>query len=193
MHPSHLFPTPIEQQFDQWLSKFTNLEELFASRRQLYSKLTRQLVEGGIDEHVTIEGLVYVSPGAHVKAGAVLKGPLVIGPHSVIDYGAKVLGDVFIGSGCYVNAGAVISSSILTKDCLVGENCVIHNSILGCGVFAKPGCLIGDATTASGEVGTFLGDASKLGLGCIVCPGSRVLQHQHVASGAVISGVLDDQ
>ena len=191
MHPSQLFSTSVDQQFDEWLSKFASLEELFSSRHQLYSKLDRQLLEGVIDEHVTIEGPVCVSPGSHIKAGVVLRGPLIIGPASVIQYGAKLLGEVFLGPRCQVKAGAIISSSILTKNCFVGENCAISNSIIGCGVVIRPGCLIGDATT-SAEMGTYIGDASTMGLGCIVCAGSTISQHKHIASGALVSDVPVD-
>lgn len=186
MDPKRLFSDPIEQEFDDWLSRFKSLEELFFSRHQLYSKLNRQLLEGVIDEYVTIEGPVHVAPTAHIKAGAVLRGPLIVGPDSVIGYGAKMLGEVFVGSGSHVNANAIVSSSLLTKNCTIGENCVVRNTILGCGVVVAPGCLVGDSTKASLEVGTYIGDASVLGLGCIVRSGSTVSRQRHIAPGAVI-------
>jgi NDP-sugar pyrophosphorylase family protein len=188
MHPSQLFSISVEQQFDEWLSRFSNIEELFASRHQLYSKLVRQEIEGIVDDYVTIEGAVHVTAGAHVRSGAVLKGPLIVGPYSVIDYGAKILGEVFIGSGCRVSAGSVVSGCILIQDCVVGENCVIHNSFIGCGVIAGPGCLVGDQSTAPDGVGTYFGDGSALGAGCIVSAGSVISQHHRVVPGTVISG-----
>ena len=188
VHPSQLFSISVEPRFDEWLSRFSNIEELFASRHQLYSKLVRQEIEGIVDEYVTIEGAVHVAAGAHVRSGAVLKGPLIVGPNSVIDYGAKILGEVFIGSGCRVSAGSVVSGSILIQDCVVGENCVIHNCLIGCGVTAGPGCLVGGQTAAPDGVGAYFGDGSALGAGCIVSAGSVISQHQKVVPGTVMPG-----
>ena len=67
MRPSHLFSASAEQQFNEWLTRFASLEEMFSSRHQLYSKLSRQQLEGIIDEHVTIIGPVHVGPNTHVN------------------------------------------------------------------------------------------------------------------------------
>ena len=99
----------------------------------------RQQLEGIIDEHVTIIGPVHVGPNTHVRSGAILKGPLIVGPNSVIEYGVRVLGGSFIGASTHLNSGAVISNSLLMNNCLVGENCVIQNSVLGFGVAAGAG------------------------------------------------------
>ncbi len=187
MHPSQLFSISVEQRFDEWLSRFSSIEELFRSRHQLYSKLALQEIEGVVDDYVTIEGAVHIASSAHVRSGAVLKGPLIVGPHSVIDYGAKILGEVFIGSGCRLNAGCVVSGSILIQDCVVGENCVIHNSFIGCGVIAGAGCLVGDQTDAPDGMGTYFGDGSALGAGCIVGAGSIISQNHKIVPGTVIS------
>jgi NDP-sugar pyrophosphorylase family protein len=187
MHPNQLFSISVEQRFDEWISRFSNIEELFESRHQLYSKLVRQEIEGSVDEYVTIDGAVHIASSAQVRSGTVLKGPLIVGPHSVIDCGVKILGEVFIGSGCQLNAGTVVSGSILIKDCVMGENCVIHNSFIGCGVRAGPGCLFGDQTTTQDRVGTYFGDGSLLGAGCIVSAGSVISPHQKIVPGTVIS------
>ena len=68
MHPSHLFSATMEQQFNEWLTKFASLEEMFSSRHQLYSRQSQ--LEGIIDEHVTIIGSVHVGSNTHVRSGA---------------------------------------------------------------------------------------------------------------------------
>jgi NDP-sugar pyrophosphorylase family protein len=187
MHPSQLFSMSGEQRFDEWLSQFATIEELFGSKHQLYSKLNRQEIEGTVDEYVTIEGAVHIAPGVQIRSGAVLKGPLIVGPYSVVDYGAKILGGVFIGSRCQVNAGTIVSGSVLIQDCVVGENCVVYDSFLGSRVTVGPGCIIGDKSTPSDTVGAYFGDGSALGAGCIVSVGSIISQHQKVAPGTMKS------
>jgi bifunctional UDP-N-acetylglucosamine pyrophosphorylase/glucosamine-1-phosphate N-acetyltransferase len=185
MRPNQLFSTPMEQEFDEWLSRFASLEELFSARYQLYSKLSRQQLDGIIEEDVTILGPVHVGPNAHIRSGAVLNGPLVIGPNVIIDHGAKVFGGTVIGTGTRVKSGVTISNSLLMNNCLVAESCIIQDSVLGYGVTAKAGCLIGDMASPE-EVATYVGDGAKLGLGCIICAGSIVLPHQSVSPGTVL-------
>jgi UDP-N-acetylglucosamine diphosphorylase / glucose-1-phosphate thymidylyltransferase / UDP-N-acetylgalactosamine diphosphorylase / glucosamine-1-phosphate N-acetyltransferase / galactosamine-1-phosphate N-acetyltransferase len=176
----------MEQEFDAWLSHFTSLEELFSSRHQLYSKLSRQQLDGVIEEHVVIVGPVHIGPNTLVKSGAILNGPLVVGPNSVIDNGAKVLSRTFIGTGTYVNSGALVFDSLLMNGCLVSENCVIQNCVLGCGVVVKAGCLVGDRMSPSDQVGTYVGDNAELGLGSIIGAGSVVAPRQRLLSGAIM-------
>jgi UDP-N-acetylglucosamine diphosphorylase / glucose-1-phosphate thymidylyltransferase / UDP-N-acetylgalactosamine diphosphorylase / glucosamine-1-phosphate N-acetyltransferase / galactosamine-1-phosphate N-acetyltransferase len=176
----------MEKELDEWLLRFAGLEELFSSRNQLYSKLSRQQLDGIIEENVTIVGPVYMGPNTLVKSGAILKGPLIVGPNSIIDNGANVLSRTFLGAGTYVSSGAVVFDSVLMNDCLVSENCVIQNSILGCGVVVKAGCLIGDRVSTTEQKGTYVGDEAELGLGSILCAGSVIPQHQRVLPGAVV-------
>ncbi len=184
MRPNQLFSASMEPELDQWLSRFTNLEELFSSRAQLYAKLSGQQLEGTIDEQVTIIGSVYVGPNTQVKSGALLTGPLIVGPNSTIGFGAKVLGRTFIGAGSQLASGAVISNSILMNGCSVGPNCVVQNSILGFGVTVRAGSLVGDSSPE--DTGTYVGDGSELGLGCIIFPGSIVQRNKEISAGEVV-------
>jgi NDP-sugar pyrophosphorylase family protein len=185
MRPSQLFSTPMEQEFDNWLSRFASLKELFSARHQLYAKLSRQQLDGIIEEDVTILGPVHVGQNARIRSGAILNGPLVIGPDAVIDYGAKVFSGTFIGAGTRLSSGAIILNSLLMNNCQVAESCIIQNSVLGYGVIAEAGCLIGD-TAAPKEAGTYVGDNSQLGLGSIICAGSIVPARQNISPGTVV-------
>jgi NDP-sugar pyrophosphorylase family protein len=186
MRPSMLFSTPMEQEFNEWLSRFASLEELFSARNQLYAELSHQQLDGIVEEQVTIFGPVHVGANARIRAGAVLTGPLVIGPNAVINYGAKVFGGTVIGTGTRINSGAIISNSLLMNKCSVAEGCIIQNSVLGYGVIAKAGCLIGDVTSLQ-DVGTYVGDSAQLGLGCTICAGSTVLPRQIISPGTVVN------
>jgi NDP-sugar pyrophosphorylase family protein len=97
MRPSELFACTIENDFQGWLARFASVEELFSSRDQLYAKLHQSQIDGAVEEQVTIEGPVHISPGSRVRSGAVLIGPLVIGPNCNVDHGARVFRRTFIG------------------------------------------------------------------------------------------------
>jgi NDP-sugar pyrophosphorylase family protein len=186
MRPRQLFAIPQEPEFDDWLSRFASLEELFSCRDQLYSKLCRQQLDGIVEGNVVILGAVHLGPSSQVRSGAILKGPLIVGPDAVIDHGVKVLGRTFIGRGSHLSSGAVVSDSVLMHNSLIGENCVVRNSILGCGVIARAGCLIGDMPSHSQNAGTYLGDGSQLGLGSIICAGSIVQRGEVILPGTIL-------
>ncbi len=182
--PKELFATPMEREFDDWLTRFSSLEELFCSRHQLYSRLCRQQLNGVIEENVTIVGPVHVGLNSLVRSGAILSGPLIVGPGCVIGNGAKVLDGTFIGTGTNVSSGAAVIDSIVMNRCLISENCVVQSSVLGFGVVAKAGCLIGDRTSLPNQNGTYVGDEAELEVGSILRTGSVVARRQVFSRGA---------
>jgi NDP-sugar pyrophosphorylase family protein len=128
--PKELYATAMEDEFNNWLAKFDSLEALFASRHQLHARLTKQQLDGSIEDHSLIIGPVHVSSTSRVLAGAIIRGPAIIGPDVTIDHGAKVLDGSFIGAGSRVGPGAVVSQSILMNGSIISENCVIQNAEL---------------------------------------------------------------
>lgn len=177
----------MEREFDDWLARFASLGELFSSRHQLYSKLCRQQLNGVIEENVTIVGPVHVGLNSLIRSGAVLTGPLIVGPDCVIGNGAKLLDGTFIGTGTSVGSGAAVIDSIMMNRCVISENCVIQSSVLGFGVVAKAGCLIGDRTAPPNHDGTYVGDEAELRVGSILRTGSVVARRQVFPHGAAIA------
>ncbi|MEY9183925.1 NDP-sugar pyrophosphorylase family protein [Bradyrhizobium sp. USDA 326] len=186
MRPSDLFHSPMDEEFEKWLSKFATLEDLFSSRDQLYAKLGRQQIEGTIEDQAIVTGLVYLGPNSHVKSGAVLSGPLIVGPDCVIECGARILGRSFIGTGSQLRAGSFVSDSIVMNRCTLCENSVVQNCVLGSDVLVRAGCLVGDAAAETPDRVAFVGDGARLGLGAIICPGSIVASSDKVAAGSIV-------
>jgi len=59
--PKERYATEMKKEFNDWLAKFDSLEALFASRHQLHAGLTRQQLDGSIEDHSFIVGPVHVS------------------------------------------------------------------------------------------------------------------------------------
>jgi NDP-sugar pyrophosphorylase family protein len=184
--PRELFSTPMEKEFDDWLSRFVTLEQLFSARHQLYSKLSRQQLDGIIEENVTIVGPVHIGPNTLVKSGAILEGPIIVGPDSIIGNGTRILGSTFIGTRTNIRSGAVVFDSLIMNSCVISENCIVQNSVLGCGVVAKAGCLIGEGMSPTDQRGTYVGDAAELEPGSILRAGSMIAPRQRLLSGAAL-------
>jgi NDP-sugar pyrophosphorylase family protein len=173
--PKELYATVMEDEFNHWLRKFDSLEALFASRHQLHARLTKQQLDGRIEDALII-GPVHVSSTSRVLAGAIIRGPAIIGPDVTIDHAAKVLGGSFIGAGSRVGPGAVVSQSILMNGSIISENCVIQNSLVGAGVFIGAGALVGEAQSKGGA-GAFVGDNANLRAGSIVLTGTVIAKN----------------
>jgi NDP-sugar pyrophosphorylase family protein len=183
--PKELYATAMEDEFNNWLEKFDSLEALFASRHQLHARLTKQQLDGSIEDHSLIIGPVHVSSTSRVLAGAIIRGPAIIGPDVTIDHGAKVLDGSFIGAGSRVGPGAVVSQSILMNGSIISENCVIQNAVVGAGVFIGAGALVGEAQSKGGA-GAFVGDNANLRAGSIVLMGAVIAKDSDIFIGPVV-------
>jgi NDP-sugar pyrophosphorylase family protein len=183
--PKELYATPMEDEFNNWLEKFVSLEALFASRHQLHAKLTKQQLDGSIEDHSLITGPVHVSSTSRVLAGAIIRGPAIIGPDVIIDHGAKVLDGSFIGAGSRVGPGAVVSQSVLMNGSIISENCVIQNAVVGAGAFIGAGALVGEAQSKGGA-GAFVGDNANLRAGSIVLMGAVIAKDSDVFMSPVV-------
>jgi NDP-sugar pyrophosphorylase family protein len=178
--PNELYATAMEDEFNNWLASFDSLEALFASRHQLLARLTKQQLDGSMEDHTLIVGPVHVNSTSRVLTGAIIRGPAIIGPDATIGYGAKILDGSFIGAGSRVGPGAVVSQSIIMNGSIISENCVIQNAVVGSGVFIGAGALVGEAQSMGGA-GAFVGDNANLRVGSIVLAGTVVARGSIVA------------
>lgn len=78
---------------------------------------------------ITSEGPIIVMDGAHVKAGSMLRGPLVISHHATISMGAKLYGNTTIGPWCKV--GGEVKNSIFHSYSNKGHEGFLGNSVVG--------------------------------------------------------------
>ncbi len=78
---------------------------------------------------MTTDGPIIVMDGAHVKAGSMLRGPLVIGHHASISMGAKLYGNTTIGPWCKV--GGEVNNCIFHSYSNKGHDGFLGNSVVG--------------------------------------------------------------
>ena len=100
--------------------------------------------EGVIAEHCYINtsaGPVYVSEGAEIMEGSMLRGPIFIGNSSIIKMGATIYGATTIGPQCVV--GGEIKNSVF-----LGYSNKAHEGYLGDSVIGE-WCNLGAGTTCS--------------------------------------------
>jgi NDP-sugar pyrophosphorylase family protein len=117
-----LFSEEMESSLNEWIRKFSLIEELFAARSQLYAKLNSQEIKGSVKDGAVIVGPVYVSPGSVVHSQAVIRGPAIIGPDTVVSSHAEIQPGSFIGSKCRIGHACSIIESLLMNNCIVWPN-----------------------------------------------------------------------
>lgn len=116
--------------------------EVLASEKETESVAATAMVTGPrnqifveldvVMEHVfinTTAGPVYIAEGAKIMEGAMLRGPLFVGPLAVIKMGAKVYGGTSIMRGAV--AGGEIKNSILMQFCNKAHDGYLGDSVIG--------------------------------------------------------------
>ncbi|MGF6110971.1 NDP-sugar pyrophosphorylase family protein [Pseudomonas frederiksbergensis] len=130
---------------------------------------------------------------AQVEAGAVLKGPLIIGPSCFIAAGAYLRGGCWLGANCIIGPGAELKSSFVFSGSKLAHFNFVGDSVLGAGVNLEAGSIIanyrneradkgvnvrvGGVLQATGcdKFGALMGDGSRLGANAVVAPGGLLL------------------
>jgi mannose-1-phosphate guanylyltransferase len=103
-------------------------------------------------ERLDENGLL-VEEGVEIGVPGTLDGPAVIGARTEISPGAQPRPPCVLGRNCRIRPGAVLERSVLLDDCVVEDDAVVVNSILGSGVTVGVGAeLDGDVIAEGGLV-----------------------------------------
>ena len=75
------------------------------------------------------DGPIYISSGAEVMEGSLIRGPFFLGEHSSVKMGAKIYGPTSIGKHCKV--GGEVNNSIIHDYSNKGHDGFLGNSVIG--------------------------------------------------------------
>lgn len=172
--------------------------------------IVRRLLDG-LGEDFGIAGDVAVHRSARVEPGAVLKGPLIVGPGCFIGHGATLRGGVWLEEACTIGPGAELKASFLFAGTALAHLNFVGESVIGRGVNLEAGAVIANhrnewpgATVAfrhDGAIldtglpkfGALVGDGARLGANAVVAPGAILGPGTVVARlGLVDQGVPPD-
>lgn len=198
----HLFPEIFDGIEEVW-------EALPRIAEVLNARLDKPEIRGTLRGSVHIEGPVLIAEGAQVMHGAVLLGPVAIGPGA------------FIGPGCYIRPNtvigerAIVGNSCELKNCsigsfaevphwnYVGDSILGHRAHLAAGVVlsnwrhdhasipvSDPQAPGGRIDTGLPKFGAVIGDHADIGTHAVLNPGSLIGPHSVVYGGVVWRGVL---
>lgn len=160
------------------------------------------LAELSADEY-EIRGDIAVHRSTIVEQGAVLKGPLILGPHCFVAAGAYLRGGCWVEERCIFGPGAELKTSFMFSGSKLAHFNFVGDSILGTGVNLEAGSIvcnyrneredkeirvhIGTTLYRTGceKFGALLGDQSRVGGNAVVAPGGLLAPGSIVRRGQV--------
>jgi bifunctional N-acetylglucosamine-1-phosphate-uridyltransferase/glucosamine-1-phosphate-acetyltransferase GlmU-like protein len=153
-----------------------------------------------------IAGEVALHRSAAVEAGAVLKGPLILGARCWVASGAYLRGGNWLAEDCIVGPGAELKSSLVFAGTKLAHFNFVGDSILGTDVNLEAGSIVCNHRnervdkqifvvrdgvahgTGVSKFGALIGDHCRIGANAVIAPGALL------AAGSVVGrGQLIDQ
>lgn len=156
------------------------------------------------------EGDNAIHETAVVEPGAVLKGPVIVGPGTLVAAGAYLRGGVHLGSHCVVGPACELKSSLLLDGSKLAHFNFVGDSLIGSGVTLEAGAIVanyrnesdgalirirlGDQVIDTGVVkfGALIGDGCRLGANAVIAPGALLLPGTRVARLELIDQGVPD-
>ena len=168
--------------------------------------IVRGLLDG-LGNAYRIEGDTAVHHSAEIEGGAILKGPLIIGPNCRIANGSLLRGGCWLDGDCVVGPGVEVKSTIAFRGTRLAHFNFVGDSVLGRDVNLEAGAIVANyrnelsdphlqisylGETIQSHVhrfGALVGDGSRIGANAVIAPGAIL------AAGTVVPrlGLLDQR
>ena len=200
MNLSDLFSVKVDPVLNEWMSKFTSLEDLFLAMPELYAKLKSQTIEGTVEDGAVLSGPIHISRGAVVHAQAIVHGPSIVGPDTVINSHTEIQSGSFIGSNCVIGHSCLIIRSMVMNNANICAGAFIRNSVIGTGSIVGPGAALGaveverargESSQTSSKLGAVLGDYAVVGANSTLKPGTVVGARTIIGEGVLANGIYE--
>lgn len=149
----------------------------------------RDLIAAAGSDYAVRDG-VAVHRLAVVEPGAVLKGPVLIGPGCLVAGSAYLRAGVFLADGCIVGPACELKSTFMLPAGKVAHLSFVGDSILGARVNCEAGSMVANyrnerddkririvregrvIDTGVDKFGALLGDGVRIGANAVVAPGA---------------------
>lgn len=152
--------------------------------------IVRQLLAGLDEPEYRISGEIAIHRSAQVEDGAVLKGPLVLGPDCFVAAGAYLRGGCWLAEACTIGPGSELKSSFVFAGTKLAHFNFVGDSLLGEDVNLEAGSIvcnyrnersdkhihvrIGNTLhrTPAQKFGAVIGDHGRVGANAVLAPGA---------------------
>ncbi len=143
-----------------------------------------------VGDRYDIDGNIARHDTAIVEAGAVLKGPIILGPNSFVAANAYLRGGVFLDEDCIVGPSCELKTTLMFKGSKVAHLSFVGDSLLGVGANIEAGATIANyrnemddkeikivwrgttIKTGATKFGALVGDQARIGANSVIAPGA---------------------
>ncbi len=151
-----------------------------------------------LDQAYRLVGDAAVHQTAQIESGAVIKGPVIIGPRCFVSGSALLRGGVFLDEDCIVGPAVELKTTFMFKGSKVAHLSFVGDSILGSDVNLEAGSMIanyrneladkririawngGVMDTGIVKFGAIVGDGSRVGANAVIAPGALLPKDSRV-------------
>jgi NDP-sugar pyrophosphorylase family protein len=159
-------------------------------------------------EEFTIIGEIALHRTAVVEGGAILKGPLIIGPGCFVAAGAYLRGGNWLAANCTIGPGAELKSSFVFSGTTLAHFNFVGDSILGEGVNLEAGSIVCNHRNerpnkeirvrvgaelhgiGAEKFGALIGDGCRIGANAVLAPGALLPSGTVVGRGETLDQEL---
>ena len=165
--------------------------------------LVRELLSALDGPSWRIAGDIALHDTAVVEAGAVLKGPLIVGARSFIAAGAYLRGGCWLDADCIIGPGAELKSSFVFAGSKLAHFNFVGDSVLGADVNLEAGSIVCNYRNErtdkrirvrigaelhqldTPKFGALIGDHSRIGANAVLAPGALLTPGSVIARTAL--------
>jgi NDP-sugar pyrophosphorylase family protein len=154
-----------------------------------------------------IDEQVWVGPGTTVAAGAVIRGPAVIGRNCELRSGVLIRGDAFIGDEVILGNSAEVKNALLFNRVQAPHYSYIGDSVLGFRAHLGAGVVLSNVKVTPGAIrirlpegryvesglqklGALIGDDAEIGANSVLCPGAVIGRRSIIYPLTVVRGFV---
>lgn len=160
-----------------------------------------------------IDGEIAIHRSARVEPGAVLKGPLILGPGCLVAAGAYLRGGNWLDAGCSIGPGVELKSSFVFAGTALAHFNFVGDSVLGAGVNMEAGSIVCNhrneradkqirvrsgtgsehgalLPTGCEKFGALVGDGARIGANAVIAPGALLVPGRVVGRTALLDQEL---
>ena len=152
-------------------------------------ELLRQQI-ADLDSSYTCVEDIAVHHSAIIEAGAVVKGPAIIGPNCFIAAGAYLRGGVYLERDCIIGPASELKTTVMFAGSKLAHMNFVGDSIIGADVNIEAGAIIANhrnelesrniriayrgqmIDTGVSKFGALVGDGSRIGANAVIAPGA---------------------
>jgi len=173
------------------LAGFKNMEPWVLTNNA--NQCVRELMASLSNREFSISAEIAVHSSATIEAGAILKGPIIIGPRCFVAAGAYLRGGNWLEADCIIGPSVELKSSFVFAETKLAHFNFVGDSILGRGVNLEAGSIIANyrnekdnkeiqiinsntlINTGVEKFGALVGDHCRIGANAVIAPGAIML------------------